>query len=304
MSPREFPLLLLCGALFALAFLLIRITTPVFGPIALMDVRVFLAAGVLALWAWLSRQPLSLKHPLADWLLLGGLNAAIPASLLAFAMLYVPSSLAAIFVATVPLFTALIEFVWFKKPLSLRKSLGLGAGTVGVVVLSGASLFEFTPATLLALVALLLSSLSYASGAMVMERRFKQVSPLSITTGNFLAAGFVLLPLTALMPPRSVPSPESLLALVILVLFSTAIAWVMFFHLIRKLGSGPASSVSYLVPMFGVIFGALFLAEPVGLSTLLGFGLVLGGVALVGEVRLRWSLTGRTKTLLPSKQGG
>jgi drug/metabolite transporter (DMT)-like permease len=303
MNTREFLRLLLCGALFASAFPLIRFAAPVFGPIALMDVRVFLAAGVLALWAWLSRQPLNLKRPTTDWLLLGGLNAAIPAGLLAFSVLHIPSSVAAIFVATVPLFTALIQAIWFRRPLSLGKGLGLGAGTLGVVVLSGAGLMEFTPATILALLASLLASLSYALGAIVIEQRFKHVAALSMTTGNFLAAGLMLLPLAVVMPPRSMPGPEPFLALGILVLFSTAIAWALFFDLIGKLGPGPTSSVSYLVPMFGVIFGALFMSEPVGLRTLLGFVLVLGGVALVGEVRLSWGLHKRTKAM-PITPGG
>ena len=303
MSAREFSLLLLCGALFASTFPLIHLTAPVFGPLALMDIRVFLAAGLLALWAWISRQGLGLKRPLGDWLLLGGLNSALPFSLIAFAQLHVPSSLAAIFIATVPLFTALIEALWFKQPLAPPKALGLTLGTSGVVVLSGWSGLEFTPMAVLALLALLLASLSYALSAVVMKTRFAQSSPLSVSTGNFLVAGFLLLPLAVWVPPRNLPSLEALLALAVLALFSTAVGWVLFFGLIQRLGIGPTSGISYLIPMFGVIFGALFLAEPVGLSTLIGFVLVLGGVALVGEVRLGLRLLRKPRLLL-GRQGG
>lgn len=304
MTPREFSLLLLCGALFASTFPLIRLTAPVFGPLALMDIRVFLAAGLLALWAWISRQPLGFKRPLCDWLLLGGLNSALPFSLIAFAQLHVPSSTAAIFIATVPLFTLLIEALWFGQSFTPQKALGLTLGTSGVAVLSGWGGLTFTPVVLLALLALLLASLSYALSAMVMKTRFAHGSPLSVSTGNFLSAGILLLPLAAAMPPRSLPGLETVLALAVLAVLSTAVAWALFFGLVRRLGIGPTSSVSYLIPMFGVVFGVLFLSEPVGPSTLLGFVLVLGGVALVGEVRLGWSPKRHATTLLPSEQGG
>lgn len=286
MTLRDLALLLLLGALFGSAFLFVGLTAPAFGPLALMDLRVFLGAGVLILWSLAARQPLNFKRPWTDWLALGGLNAALPFAFLGFAQLHVPSSLAAIFVATAPLFTALVSAVWLKEALTLKKLAGLLLGLAGVAIISGGAALELNPTTLLALAVLLLSSLAYALGGLVAKLRFKGIPHLSVTSGNFMVAGLLLLPLAVTAPPRAFPSGETWLAFAALVLISTAVAWGLYFKALQRLGPTGISSVAYLIPMFGVLFGAVFLNEPIRPATLLGFGLILFSVALVTNLQL------------------
>ena len=198
-------LLSLLSALFASAFLFIRLLAPIFGPFMLMDLRVWLAAAILFLWAFLKKQPLNFRKTWYDWFLLGALNAAIPYTLIAFAELQVSSALAAILMATIPLFTAIAAFFFMKESLTSKKIIGLLLGLFGVVVLSGWNSQGLDSSSLLAILALLLSALSYGIGVVYAAIRFKSTSPLSITIGNFLAAGILLLPFAIANPSQQTP---------------------------------------------------------------------------------------------------
>lgn len=251
-----------------------------------MDARVLLAAGLLALWAAITRHPLRFGGRWRDWLVVGALNAAAPYTLIAFAELHVPSSLAALFMATIPLFTALLSALLLRERLSLKLGAGLALGVTGVAVLSGGGALALTPVTLLAVAALLASAFSYALGIMFVSLRFRETAPLTLSVGNFLAAGTLLLPFALAAPPPAPPPPTALLALAALALVPTALALVLDFHLLQKLGPTRLSTVAYLVPVSGALLGAVFLAEPLHPTMLLGFATVLVSVALVTDVRL------------------
>ncbi len=279
-------LLSLLSALFASAFLFIRLLAPVFGPFMLMDLRVWLAAILLFLWAFLSKQQLNFSKSWHSWLLLGALNAAIPYTLIAFAELQVSSALAAILMSTIPLFTAIATFVFMKESFTPRKIIGLLLGLFGVVVLSSWNPQGLNSFSLFAILALLLSALSYALGIVYAAMSFKSTSPLSITIGNFLAAGILLLPFAITNPPQQSPSTLAMLALFAMVLIPTAAAFTLDFHLLKKLGPTHLSLIAYLIPIFGAFFGRVFLGEDLSVGVLLGFIIILFSVALVTEAKL------------------
>ena len=274
-------LLALLGAMFGSAFLFTRVATPFFGPILLVDLRVLLAAGVLLIWLLATRQNLSFRRPLRHWIWLGALNAAAPFTLLAWAALHLTAALASILIATLPLFTSIVSAVWLRQRLSARQLAGLLLGFCGVGVLGGGSGSGLTAASVPAIVAVLLASLFYAIGSLYAKHHFAEVPRLTLAIGNFLAAGLLLLPLNLVTPLPALPTMSTALALLALVVVSTVLPFVLYFRLIHQAGTVTATSVAFLVPAFGAVWGTVFLAEPVTSSMLVGFGLIIPSIVLV-----------------------
>ena len=205
MKLLDFCLLLLLGALFASGVLFIRIAVPVLGPFFLMDARVILAALVLLSWAQFKGEKVRFTGKKRHWLALGAFNAAIPFSLLAWAELHISSSLAAILIATMPLFTSVISAIWLNEAISFKKACGLALGLLGVAILSGLSPVELSLTHGLAILATLGTSFSYAFGGVYIKKYFQGVPRVTLTIGNFTSAGLLLLPFAFMNPPSAMP---------------------------------------------------------------------------------------------------
>lgn len=283
MKGREFAALLCLGALWGGSFLAIRVAAPEFGPFALIDLRVLVAAAVLLLVAGFSRQRLTSWSRWRDFLLLGAVNAAAPFTLIAFAELRLTASLAAILNATTPLFAALIAAIWLRDVLTPRKIGGLLLGLAGVAIVVGLSSLPQDGATFLAAGASLLAALSYALGGVMVKARFSGTPTLTLAVGQQLGAGIVLLPFAATHLPSAAPSAAAVLAMLFLAIGGTALGFLLYFYLLARTGPSNTLSVTLLAPVFGVLWSALFLAEPIGISTLFGLAIVLAGVLLAAS---------------------
>lgn len=286
MKPRDLALLFLLAAMWGGSFLFIRVAAPALGPLALMAARVLLAAAALLVYAASIRRLPSLRTRWKGYLLLGTVNAAIPFTLIATAELRLTASLAAILNATTPLFAAVIAAVWLREPITARRALGLALGLVGVAVLVGWSPLRLDGAVLLAIVASLGGALAYAAGGVYAARAFTGTPPLTLAIGQQLGAGVVLLPLAATRLPTRPPSSGVVLAFLALTLLATAVGSLIYFRLIASVGPTKTLTVTILVPCFGLLWGTLFLREPVGLGTLAGLAIVLCSVTLVTGLRL------------------
>jgi drug/metabolite transporter (DMT)-like permease len=284
MRTADWLMLTVLAAIWGASYLFIRIAAPAVGPLPLMAVRVLLAGAVLgALAAALGRRP-SLRDRWRDYLLLGLVNAAVPFTLIAAAELYVTASLAGIVTTTAPLFSALVAAAWLKDRLTARTLLGLLLGTVGVAVLVGWSPLPLGLELVLSVAALLAAAFCYGLGAVYTRAAFRGVPLLGLATAQQLAAGAELL-LPALATARA-PWPQPLpvvLSILALALLSTALAYLIYFRLIERVGPTRALMVSILVPFFGVLWGVLFLGEPVTPGTFVGLAIVLAGVALAAR---------------------
>ena len=272
--------LLLVAALWSGSFLLMRIAAPVLGPVWLAEIRVLLAG--LALLPFLIRSKLwgEARQKLIPLFVVGCINSALPLLLFAFASIFLPVGFTSILDATSPLFGTVVAAVWFREKLTLNRLGGLIVGFAGVTVLVGMRTFETTPSTLLAIFAGLLAAFSYATAAPYSQRQLSGVSPLVITTVSLLSAAIFLLPALPFTVPKTIPTPTVLLAVLALALFSTALAYALYYRLIQNIGSTKALTVAYLIPVFGVIWGGLILHEPVTPSIVFGCGLILLGTAI------------------------
>ncbi len=278
--------LVLLGALWGGGFLFIRIAVPAFGPVALVDVRVLIAGMVLLLWTAARDEVPPFWRRWREYLVIGALNVALPFTLIAWAALTVSASLGSILMATVPLFTAPVAAIQLNERVSGRQAAGLIVGFIGVAILVGLRPLPLTPEFAAAVGALLGAAALYALGGVYTARRFTGASPVESTIGQQFAAFGLLLPFALAAPPRAWPPLSAFVALLILAVFSSVLAYLLFFRLISSVGATKTATVSYLIPLFGTMWGVAVLQERVGWETLAGMLVILSGVVLATGTRL------------------
>ncbi|MGB7312228.1 MAG: DMT family transporter, partial [Nodosilinea sp.] len=274
---------ILLAAVWGGSFLFMRVAAPEFGPVWLIELRLALASAVLVpLMLHRGLGPIGLAHwrPL---LLVGVLNSALPFVLLAYATLTLPAGLTSILNATAPLFGTAIALIWLKEHHSIAQLAGLGLGFLGVVVLLGWQPSTGASGFGLAVVAGLGAACCYAIAAPYVRHHLAGVSTLVIAAGSIAGASLVLLPLLPFTIPRAMPSTQSVTAVIALALLSTALAYLLYFRLIAHLGSTRALTVGYLIPLFAMVWGVLWLGETVTAAMGLGCGLVLLGTAIANR---------------------
>jgi drug/metabolite transporter (DMT)-like permease len=281
MTARQIAMLLALAALWGASFLFMRVAVPEFGPVVLSAGRVALAGvALLAYTTAIGARPV-LRERWRDYLLLGAVNAALPFSLLAAAELEIEASLAAVLNAMAPLFGALVAAVWLGQRISRAAKAGLVLGVAGVALVVGLSPFEIDLPFVLAVIACLAAAFAYGVGANLVRERFAGEPPLSIAVGQQLAAAVVLLPLVPIAPLRATPGAVDIACLVALALLSTGVAYLLYFRLLAELGATGGMTVIFVVPVFGVLWGALFLDESIDAATVVGGAVILLSVYLI-----------------------
>jgi drug/metabolite transporter (DMT)-like permease len=273
-------MLLYLGAVWGGAFLFLRIAAPEVGPLWAAEIRIGLAAIVLAAVAG-RRTWEAVRGRLIAITVAGATFSAIPVSLIAFATLTLPTGMGALLNAATPLFTAMLGVALLGQRLSGRVLAGVVAGMAAVLVLVGWSPLPADPATLLAAAASLGAAMSYAVAATHVRRSLPGIGGLELATGQLVAGSLVLLPFTLASGAPGTPSPAGITALIAVAVVSTALAWPVFFRVLTHTTPTAASTVTFIVPAFAIAWGAIVLGEPIGIGLIAGFGLILVSLALV-----------------------
>ena len=276
--------LIALAAIWGGSFLFMRIGAPVFGPGVMIELRVGLAA--LFLWIvcrFLGRQTRLLQQ-WRHFLIIGLLNSALPFMLFAYAAQTLSASLLAILNSSAPIYGAIIAAVWLRQPVSRSAAVGLLLGVVGVTTLVAGSTMLKGDGWWWAIAAGLSAPFCYGLASVYTKQSSVAVDPTDNAHGSMWAAAILVLPFALLMPIRQTPTPMDWIAVSALAIVCTGAAYLMFFRLIKDVGPMRALSVTFLIPVFGVLWGALFLGETVGWSKLLGGALVLCGTALANGV--------------------
>ena len=281
---RYAPMLLLLAAIWGASYLFIKVAVEDIAPAPMMAART-LGAGTLLLvyLVWRLDRTRALVELRAAWghcVVLGVLNAALPFWLIAWGEQHIDSGLAAVLQASVPIFNALILLkVVPHERLTRTGALGLALGLAGVTVVTGVHPDHGVWAIAGAL-AVVLSSVAYASGGVYGQLAVTGTSGPVLATGSMLAAGLILLPLALFQVPEQPPDAEAIASLLALTLLGTALAQLILFRLLALHGSARLSLVTYLMPAFALVYGAVLLDEEITWWTLGGLVLILGGVAL------------------------
>jgi drug/metabolite transporter (DMT)-like permease len=286
MKTKDFIMLFSLAAVWGASFLFMRIAAPALGPTVLIELRVLIAGLALVVFAFFARLRIHILHKWRQYLLLGALNAAIPFTFISTAELHLSAGLAAILNATTPLFTAIVAWLWAGDPMTARKLSGVTLGIIGVAVLVGWNPGE--PGTHVFRSALfsLLAAVAYAFGGLISSKYFKGEKPLDMAIGQQLGASLVLLPFSVFSLPHEAPSALVILSALGLAVLCTSLGYLLYFGLIQSVGAVKTLTVTFIVPVFGIVWGALFLGEPISVSLIIGLLIILTSIALVADVRL------------------
>ena len=284
MRARDLTDLILLAALWGGSFLFMRYAAPAFGPVPLIWLRVAVAALCLAPLLILRGQQGVLRQHATGIALMGVFSSALPFVLIAWAMLSITAGLASILNATVPIFTALIGALWLRERLGVWRTSGLAVGFGGVLLLA-ADKADFKPGgSGWAIAAMLLATLSYGFAANLARRRLTGVPALVNAAGSQIVSAIVLLPFAVWFWPPTTPGWMAWSAAVVLGVGCTALAFLLFFRLIANVGASRAVTVTFLIPLFGVLWGSLFLGETLNAGMLVGGSVVVLGTALATGV--------------------
>lgn len=282
----------LLGAIWGASFLFTRLSAAEFGALPTAGLRVGIAALFLLPLLWVRGQVPVLAGHWKKIFLLGMLNSGIPFACYAYALLAITTGLSALLNATVPLFGALVAWVWLKDRPHGLKILGLLIGFVGVAMLAwGKASFKPEASGVSsgwAVVACLVACLCYGISASFTRRYLSGVPSLVVASGSQLGASLGLALPTLWLWPAKTPGVTAWLALLAVGVLCTGVAYVLFFRLIDRLGAASTLTVTFLIPVFAVIYGAVFLGESVTTWMLLCGAIILCGTALSIDIfRLR-----------------
>jgi len=307
MSKRDVAEFLALAAIWGASFLFMRVAAPAFGPMPLMLVRCAIGALTLLIVLVHQGKVRTLTARAGPLLAIGVINSAIPFVLLGYATLSLTAGVTSILNSLAPLFSALIAFAWLGDRLTRAQMLGLALGVIGVVVLMGGGtdlasgglpggvtpdgsrvatglaerLFPFAVG--------ILATLFYGLSANIARRHFTGVDPLATATGSQIGATAALLVPGVLLWPEATaasPAPDTgiWVAALALGVVCTGVAYLLFFRLIASVGATRTIAVTFVIPLFGVGWGALFLGERIDAMTLAGGAIIMLGTALVTGV--------------------
>ncbi len=268
------------AAIWGGSFLFMRIGAPVLGPAVLIELRVLFAALFLAAVGLVLGKKLQLRAHWKHYFILGFFNSALPFLLFAFGARTLSASVLSVLNATAPMWGALVGAAWSRQAISLRTALGLLLGTAGVALLVGFDHVSSKPGAGIAVAAALTAALSYGIASQY-ARSAKSVEPFANAHGTMWSSAVMVLPALPFFPASGAPTLGVMGAVLALGVLCSGIAYILYFRLIEEVGTTSALTVTFLNPVFGILWGALFLGEVVGWYTIAGSAIVLVGTALV-----------------------
>ena len=290
MRPRDIAELFALAALWGGSFLFMRVAVPEFGPVAVAALRVA-GASILLVPLLVARGEASALA--AHWrpiAIVGVTNSALPFLGFAYAAQSIDAGVSAIFNSATPLFAAVIAWLWLADRMTGARVLGLVIGFAGVV---GIALYKaglHGGGTVPAILACLAATVCYGVSPSLAKRHLSGVPPLAVAAGSQLSASALLAVPALLAWPAAAPTAKGWLLVAMLAFFCTGLAYILYFRLIANAGPANAVAVTYLVPIFAVVWGGLFLGETMTWPLVAGCAVVFLGTALAtGMLPLRLS---------------
>ncbi|MGH2386170.1 MAG: DMT family transporter [Candidatus Limnocylindria bacterium] len=305
-SRLDWALFILLGFLWGSSYLFIKIGVDAgLQPFTLVSLRLLIGLGLLAVVVGLARESLPREAKMYGHLVVLGLfSVALPFTLITWAEQSVDSSLAAVLTGAVPLFVIPVAALMLKdERVSVNKLIGIGIGLVGVAIVVGFDPASLAGNGLIAQLALIGASASYAVGGVYARKHVHGLRPM---IAALLQVGFalVMVAIPALVVEGATGlsiQPDALFAVIWLGLLGSGLAYLVFFRLLGRWGATRTSLVAYLLPIWGILLGAMVLSEPIDARLIVGTALVIGGIALVNWRQGLRPTFGRRRTARVSK---
>jgi len=284
-SPKALLTLLALGATWGTSFLFIKVIVEETSPLEVAEGRMFFGAlavgAVMAIRKTSLRWRLSLWVKVAAWALVG---IVVPFTLIAWAEQHIASGTASVLNSTMPLFTTLFAAMFLiEEQLTPVRGAGLVVGFLGVAVLTGGEIYDFSDSSVLGQLAVVGAAVCYGAAAVYARSLLKQEHPLGLSGGQLMLGTVLALPI--MLGVRGTPdyslSAEAWLSLLALGVLGTGIAIIAYLWLVDNVGSVRSSLVTYIIPIVGLFLGWAVLDESIGVNTVLGCALIIAGVAAV-----------------------
>lgn len=281
MSTASVARLLLLSAIWGASFLFMRVSAPFFSPTDLIFWRVGLGAVFLFVVSLFLAKRLRLRENWKHYLILGLFNAAIPFTLYAFAAKTASASLLSILNSTAPIWAALIGYFLFKAETKIQAWIGMLVGMIGVGLLIGVESFSLPEGGLLAILAALGATFCYGVGTLY-AKKTQPNDAFSNAHGNMWGATLLLTPFFLLSnEPPSQLALTTLISIFLLGVLCSGVAFLLYFRLVQDIGATSTLTVTFLIPVFGVFWGVVFLDESFGWHSFFGTALIFLGLSLV-----------------------
>ena len=271
------------------SYLFMRYAVPHFGAVPLIELRVAIAGAALTAFLVATGGTVGWRKHWRAFLFVGAVGLAAPFVLIAEALTTIDASTAAILNALAPLFATIVAAIWIRDPVTPAKMAGIALCLVGTAVLVGWTPTPLSSRELLAASFSVIATAIYGYTIVFTKVKLKEASPLGTAAGTLVMAAVALAGVVPFAPPphplASVP-PMAWIAMLGLALVSTTVAFIFYYRLIADVGPVKAITVTLLVPVFGMIWGVVFLGEPVTAGRLAGCAIILAGCSLIlGLVR-------------------
>ena len=277
MEIRYWALLTFLGALWGSAFMFIKVATPEFGPVALVNARL-LIASIIFLPILLRSKYLHLLPPIwRQVLVLAIMNNAIPFTLFSYASFGADSNILAILNATTAFNTMMFAYIWIGESVTLKQLCGLIVGFIGVFILVNP---QNSSTTLISSLSALLAACFYSFSTVYIQKNSLNSNKMVLIGWSIIFSALIMLPVTIFNLPEAMPSTAALTSAVWLGAISTGLGFIGYVKLIDKIGAVKTSTVAYFLPVFGIIWGAIFLDEVITTTIIIGCFVVLIGIYL------------------------
>ncbi len=281
MKPNDIFRLILLAAIWGGSYVFIRMIVPVFGAVGTMWLRILIGGLALLAYAAITRAELGLRQWWRQYLLIGLMNSVIPFTLISYAMKTLPAGYGAILNALSPIFAAIFAVFLLQEKLTGLRVFGMLLSLCGVAMIMNLGPVPVNAEVLIAAGMSILATISYGYISVYAKKYAIGAPNMGVAAGALILPAFLAAPVAIPFTIWVQPSMTALLALAALGIFCSAIAYVLYYGLVRDVGPTKAISVTFLIPLFGVLWGALFLGERFTVGAAIGGGVVLLGMALV-----------------------
>ena len=275
MDLRYWVVLTFLGAIWGSAFIFIKVAAPEFGAIGLVQARLSIASLVFIPILLRKKYLVLLKPAWKNSLVLAITNNAIPFSLFSYGSFGADSNILAILNATTAFNTMIIALLWLGEKVTLKQVFGLVLGFIGVIILVNP---ESSSTSIISALLCLIGAACYSFSTVFIQKYSEKTDKMVLIGWSIVFSCFIMIPLTLLNLPPQIPSTNALLSAMWLGSISTGLAFFGYVYLIEKIGAVKTSTVAYFLPVFGIIWGAVFLNEVITGGIILGCATILIGV--------------------------
>jgi drug/metabolite transporter (DMT)-like permease len=281
LRPQDAARLVALGAMWGASYLFMRLAVPHLGSALMIEVRVALAGLLLLAFMWTTGRASAWRTFWRPWLFVSIVGTAVPFLLIAEALRAIDASTASILNALVPLFTTIVAAIWIREPITPAKAAGILLSIAGTAVLVGWTPQPMSARQLLAASMSIGATMLYGINIVYSRVKLREAAPVATSAYTLLFAALVLLPFTPLDRDLSAVPSIAWYAVLGLAVVSTTVAFIYYYRLIADIGPVKASTVTLLVPVFGMVWGVLFLGEPLTPGRIAGCAIILSGCALI-----------------------